>query len=176
MPRNTVRALFIPALVALACSFFFARHALAWQNTSPPTYAPSGSSTWWLNTDGVVTYSSMTWSQAGVNSARGYLLYFDWTADCDAAVPEPDQLHSNAQLTNIPNYGAARYNDCGASSSLEEIELDINEGSLVAGTSYYWQVFWNATKTGSVDGEINISMERGIIHDWLEKEQYSYQR
>ena len=164
------------ALAALALSFVFVGQVLAWENSSPPSYAPSGSSTWWHNNDGVVSYADMTWSQAGVDSAKQYFLYFDWTADCDAATPEPDQLHSNAHLTSIPNFGVLRYNDCGASSSLEEIELDIAEKNLVAGTGYYWQVFWNATKTGHIDGEINISMERGIIHDWLEKEQYWYQR
>ncbi|GAA5526700.1 hypothetical protein [Herpetosiphon gulosus] len=150
----------------------------AWEGTRP-AFAPStGSTTWWHGSQGVVAYSSFSWNLNAKVNLLNWDARFDWTADCDRidGPQEPDQVHVNAHQTDVPNNGVYRYNDCGDAAIFEETELDIRETGVVVDRQYYWQVYFDARKTGFIDGEINISMEAGLGHWWLEKEKYWYNR
>jgi hypothetical protein len=117
--------------------------------------------------------TSIKWTTAAINDmdGDGNSEYLDQTADCVGS--GGDKLDVSYVVTNIPDHGVAAYNDCGNSSIREEVELHIDEDSLVAGASYYYNVVW-LCKVAPTSGEINVSFEPAPWdHDWLDKVNYS---
>ena len=117
--------------------------------------------------------TSIKWSTAAINDmdGDGNSEYLDQTADCVGS--GGDKLDVSYVVTNIPDHGVYSYNDCGNSFIREEVELHIDEDSLVAGASYYYNVVW-LCKVAPTSGEINITYEPAPwSHDWLDKVNYS---
>lgn len=117
--------------------------------------------------------TSIKWTTAAIADmdGDGNSEYLDQTADCVGS--GGDKLDVSYVVTNIPDYGVAAYNDCGNTSVREEVELHIDEDSLVAGSSYYYNVVW-LCKSAPTSGEINVSFEPATWeHDWLDKVNYS---
>lgn len=122
---------------------------------------------------------SVKWDSAGVYymQQNGWGdAYYDQTADCTANSPQGDKMRADYVVTSTPNYGAFAYDDCDGPlpNGNEEIELTINDLSVVAQTSYQYDVVWRC-KAASVSGEINITFELGAWgpKGWQDKVTYN---
>lgn len=131
---------------------------------------------WQISGPGIASYAyDMKWTESSIANMKfdGTNEWLDQTADCTVDSPGGDRLHPTSMTTNIPNYGAFNYNDCGNPTWKEEYELKINPYSLSETTTYNQYIEWNCAYGGAL-GDINISMEPSSLgHEWLDKTSYN---
>jgi len=152
---------------------------VAWQpNNNEAPYTGSYSVSYPTSGEVRSNATSVKWTSTAISNMDGDVNaeYLDQTADCTTDSPEGDKLYPLYVTTNIPDRGVSPYNDCGNSAGRpsvnEEVELHINEDSLTAGTSYYYNITWGCNGA-PLSGDVNITFETGIDHDWLDKISYS---
>lgn len=185
MPSRTRRVVIFA--VGLAILLMSAMPVLAWDDTNNQWWSPYNGYTTWRQVDatGLETAAyDIKWDSTAITDqsefAEGGGYKLDFTADCDrqGGTVEPDQLDPRSSDTDLPNFGAYSYNDCGGTSAKEEIELTVRLGYASPGSPYQWRVGWRYTMGGLIDGEVYFSAEREwpvyAEHDFLEKEQYWY--
>lgn len=170
MRKSTIRVgILLIVMLALA----------AWQpNNNEAPYTGSYSVSYPTSGEVRSNATSIKWTSTAISNMDGDVNaeYLDQTADCTTDSPEGDKLYPLYVTTNIPDRGVYSYNDCGNSAGRpsvnEEVELHINEDSLSAGTSYYYNITWGCNGA-PLSGDVNISYETGLAHDWLDKISYS---
>ncbi|HLF24812.1 MAG TPA: hypothetical protein VJG32_00630 [Anaerolineae bacterium] len=157
------------ALVSLAWQSYPGTPEVPYTGTFSKEYIPNGV---WMKAE------SIKWNSGGVSAMKSNVWseLFDQTADCTTSSPTGDKLYPILVATNLPNTGARTFDDCvgPAPDVQEEIELYLNTNSIVAGTSYYYNVKWQCN-TSSDNGEVNITFEMDLFGGkyWLDKKLYS---
>ena len=123
---------------------------VAWQpNNNEAPYTGSYSVSYPTSGEVRSNATSVKWTSTAISNMDGDVNaeYLDQTADCTTDSPEGDKLYPLYVTTNIPDRGVSRTTIVetapGGRVSMKRLSY-INEDSLTAGTSYYYNITWDA--------------------------------
>ncbi|MGI0015703.1 MAG: hypothetical protein ACREBU_19990, partial [Nitrososphaera sp.] len=133
---------------------------IAWEQSIPASPYTGTYSRQYLSTGVRSNGRSIKWNTTGVNEIKNniWIEFFDQTADCTSNSPNGDKLYPDYVVISLPDNGVFAYNDCDGPlpNVSEEVEVQVNSGSVVAETAYQYDVVWRCNSRNQ-SGEINIT-------------------